>query len=65
MNRKENERYANEFDMQLYRLISKAQERAEAGDAFSNLWATVRWALIDARPTVRHMMDPKDRAVTS
>lgn len=65
MTRKENERDANDFDLQLYRLITRAQQRSESGDAYADRWSTVFWALVDARPTVRGMMAAEDRAITS
>lgn len=65
MNRKENERYANECDLLLYRIIEKARARSASGDAFADRWNTLMWGLIDARPTLRGMMSAEDRTITS
>lgn len=51
---------ANEFDADLYRLISRADFFADRKDKTAKLWAEVGRRLNGARPVVRGMMHQKD-----
>lgn len=60
-------REANEFDCDLYRLISRAQmmrDRPGYARSYRKQWGEVVSGLLQVRPKVRAMMSEKDRAET-
>jgi len=60
------ETLADEFDRDLYRLICRADALAERGvKPHKGKWRDVYLALSKVRPTVRSMMDPRDREATT
>ena len=60
-----NERSANNFDCDLFRLIDRAQENAKRTSGNDRKrWEAALAALRDARPHVRMMMSKEDRRLT-
>lgn len=60
-----NEKFADKFDLRLYALITEAQHRLDTCDLrFGEKWSHIRRTLAELRPTVRSMMNDKDRKDT-
>lgn len=65
MDAQKNQKEADEFDMDLHRLMQRAETLAEnGGKAFGAQWGMVGAVLRTARGRVRNMMDPKRREET-
>jgi hypothetical protein len=54
------QRYANDFDADLYVLMTKAETLAKVGGTAAPVWLTVALKLAEARPSVRKMMHKAD-----
>lgn len=66
MTRTPSQKTADRFDADLYDLILKAERDAESGErSCRDQWAAAARHLRAARPHVRWMMHPDDRASTS
>lgn len=62
---KPNDKLADEFDCDLFRLLERARDLAERGGAGHRMtWNTVAGDLASARVAVRSMMNECDRAGT-
>lgn len=59
MNRTEEQEFANNFDMEIFRLMRKAGCRSEKG-----VWGRVVILLRELRPIVRSRMHNEDRRTT-
>lgn len=55
---------ANAFDLDLFRLISRAEHQATMPGRQMLLWLRIATLLRQGRPAVREMMHPTDRAET-
>lgn len=61
--RTKTEQQADDFDLQLFRLMSQAQRLADQ-PRLGNKWRGIARALSAVRPDVRAMMNPYDRKET-
>lgn len=61
MAKSKNQQAANNFDAYLYRLMLEAEDRGREVTAWNDVYTLLR----QARPIVRSMMTPHDRAATS
>jgi hypothetical protein len=59
------QRYANDFDADLYGLMAKAETLAQVGGTAAPVWLTIALKLAEVRPSVRKMMHKVDLEETA